>query len=329
MTSETFADCERSRAIAWKTSTTALPSEAKVAAPYFTKDGSTTGPSYDFCLPPDFAEFSLLPEVRERALRLFVELGIPWHAGVGEGPSNHLLSSQVQCVNALGQMVYDSERLVRAFGPVLGTTEVEEIEPGRWLTFEFIGSGDFLNEAVRGRRIRGSQCTSVDAAFIHRTHENRRELILVEWKYIEHYGRRKVDSAKDAIRLKRYGHLLADSVGPVNLDVLPFEELLQEPLYQLMRQQLLAHELEKAGAYDVERVRVVHVMPVGNLAYQTSVHGPLTSKLGTTVKDVWQRLLRRPDRFVSLDSAVFLDARITSDEYVNRYGNPATTCTAN
>jgi hypothetical protein len=38
------------------------------------------------------------------------------------------------------------------------------------------------------------------------------------------------------------------------------------------------------------------------------------------VSEVWQALLRRTDRFTSLDSAVFLDPAITSAEYCNRYG---------
>jgi hypothetical protein len=85
---------------------------------------------YDFCLPTEFADYTLLPEVRPSALTLFAELGIPWHALVHGGPCNHLLSTQVQCVNVLGQMVRDPSRLVRAFGDLLGTAEVLEIEPG-------------------------------------------------------------------------------------------------------------------------------------------------------------------------------------------------------
>jgi hypothetical protein len=36
---------------------------------------------------------------------------------------------------------------------------------------------------------------------------------------------------------------------------------------------------------------------------------------------VWSRLLRLPDRFVQLDSAIFLDPQITSVDYVDRYGD--------
>src|SRR5450432_832390 len=103
----TYSEEEKSRAAAWKCSTPTLPVAAKVPAPYVGKDGTAGPRQYEFCLPAEFASLSLLPEVRETALALFVELRIPWHAGVDGGPSNHLLSSQVQCVNALGQMVTD------------------------------------------------------------------------------------------------------------------------------------------------------------------------------------------------------------------------------
>lgn len=318
---QTFVAAERARASAWKKATETLPADAKRPARYVGQDGRADGPAYDFCLPAEYASWTLLPEVRELALSLFSELGIPWHSGVHGGPSNHLLSSQVQCVNALGQMVADPGRIVCAFSSALGTAEVLEIEAGRWLTFEYIGPEDYLHEAVGGKRTRGAHCTSVDAAFLHRTDEGGRELILIEWKYTEHYAQRTVDAAKDAVRRERYAHLIADPRGPIVAEVLPFEELLQEPLYQLVRQQLLAHELEKAAVLGVDRVRVVHVLPVGNIAYQASLFGTIAPLLGPTVTAVWHELLRHRDRFVSLDSAIFLDPRITSAHYVERYGH--------
>jgi len=319
----TFVVAERTRASAWKQTTATLPAEAKAPAPYVGKDESAGGSEFGFCLPPEHAALSLLPEVREDAIALFAELGIPWHAGVGDGPSNHLLSSQVQCVNALAQMVSDPERIVRAFGPILGTSEVHQIEPGRWLTFEYIGSEDHLHEAVAGTRMRGAHCTSVDAAFVHSTADGLRELVLVEWKYTERYGPRTVVSTKDAVRFERYGALLAAPDGSVVAGLLPFEDLLQEPLYQLMRQQLLAHELEKARAHEADRVRVVHVCPSANASYYASLHGAQAPRLGATVDEVWQRLVRRPDRFVPVDSVLFLDPEITSSQYAARYGGPS------
>jgi len=317
----TYTMEEQARAVAWKAHTSSLPAAAKQPAPYVGNDGRPGSMFYDFCLPPAFAGHTLLPEVRGTALALFAELGIPWHASVDGGPSNHLLSSQVQCVNALTQMVSDPTRLVRAFGELLGLAEVLEIEPGRYLTFEYIGPEDFFGEAPRGSRVRGAHCTSVDAAFLHRGLDGVVELVLVEWKYTESYRVRPPDPAKDEVRFKRYGEAVADPEGPVRADLLSFEHLLDEPFYQLVRQQLLAHALEKSGAEGASRVRVLHVLPHWNEAYQHSLARPEHRAIGESVSDVWQRVLRRKDRFISIDSRVFQDADITSREYVLRYAD--------
>jgi hypothetical protein len=313
----TYTMDERRRAAAWKTHTDALPVAAKVPAPYVGKNGGASGGALPFCLPHEFADHNLRPTVREPALALFAELGIPWHAGIGGGPGNHLLSSQVQCVNAPMPMVDDPSRLAAAFGAVLDVGEVLEIEPGRFLTFEYIGPVDFFGEALGADRIRGAHCTSVDAAFLHRAPDGARELVLVEWKYTESYRVRTPDGPRDEIRRGRYAAAVNDPPGPVRGDLLAFEHLLDEPFYQLTRQQLLAHALEQSGVAD--RVRVVLVLPPENEAYQQSLARPEHRALGATVSKVWHRLLRASDRFATLDPAAFLDPAITSEEYQLRY----------
>jgi hypothetical protein len=313
-----YKTAERARATAWKSATATLPDAAKVPARYVDKDGADRGERLPFCLPRKHADLSLLPEVRDDALALFEELAIPWHAGTERGPSNHLLSSQVQCVNALGQMVRDGERLRRAFADVLDTDEALEVEPGRYLTFEFIGPHDYFGENSSGLRRRGAHATSVDAAFLHRTKAGAVELVLLEWKYTEQYTARTPDPRKDEERRRRYQSAWLDPegpfAGPVALDV-----VLDEPLYQLVRQQLLAHALEPDHVLGADVARVVHVCPPENLAYEQSLQ-PAQRALGDTVSEVWARLLRRPDRFTKLDPQLFADQRITSAEYVLRYG---------
>lgn len=315
----TSTEDERTRAVAWKTTTSAIPDEARAPAPYVGKDGQASGPPLPFCLPTEHAHLSLLPEVRHGALALFDELQIPWHAGTPRGPSNHLLSSQVQCVNALGQMVGDPERVQRAFNPVLDTAEVLEVEPGRFLTFEYIGPHDYFGENARGLRRRGAHATSVDAAFLHRTSAGTTELVLVEWKYTESYRPRGPQPRQDAERRRRYGAAWLDPDGPF-ADPVDLDVVLQEPLYQLVRQQLLAHTLEQDHVLGADVVRVVHVLPPHNEAYQESLHGA-QRELGATVSEAWQSLLRRPDRFTPLDPVLFADPQIKSAEYTARYGS--------
>lgn len=303
----------------WKRRTATLPAEAKASGVY-----PKLSKVYPICLPVEFAAHNLLPEVRDEAIDLFNELDIPWHDSVAGGPSNHLRDSQVQCVNALFAMVADPRRIKLAFSHVVDIAEVLAIEDGRFLTFEYIGPTDYFGEGVPdgkevGRR-RGTNCTSVDAAFLYKTFAGVTELALVEWKFTESYlGAVERKPASDAVRIGRYGADLAAVDGPVALDVLPIELLLDEPFYQLMRQQLLAHRLEKDHAHGAEVVRVLHVLAPANSGYQDSLVRAEHRALGGSVDEVWAKLLRATDRFAHVDPGVFLDPAVTCHEYVDRY----------
>jgi len=272
----------------------------------------------------------LLPEVRVGAIALFDDLDIPWHDSVAGGPSNHLRDSQVQCVNALFAMVTDPDRIKRAFGHVVDIAEVLPIEPDQFLTFEYIGPVDFFGEGIRhgqdvGRR-RGTNCTSVDAAFLFSTSAGTTELALVEWKFTESYlTAYDRDPASDAVRISRYGADFTDPESPVRDDVLPIEMLLDEPFYQLMRQQLVAHRLERSRAHGADVARVLHVLAPDNTGYQDSLVRAEHRAVGGSVDQVWTKLLKAPDRFLHVDPVVFLDAGVTSSEYVDRYSPTAVT----
>ncbi len=145
MTNDDYAMEQQALATAWKQRTSALATRARSAAPWINQDGQPVG-EYTHCLPAEFADGNLLPG-NHGAIALFEELGIPWHCGIGDGPGNNLLSSQVQCVNALFAMVTEPERIVRAFGHLVDIAEVPEIEPGRHITFEYIGPTDYFEKA--------------------------------------------------------------------------------------------------------------------------------------------------------------------------------------
>jgi hypothetical protein len=87
-----------------------------------------------------------------------------------------------------------------------------------------------------------------------------------------------------------------------------------------MRQQLLAAEMERTHELGADVVRVVHVAPKANTAYQANLFRESHRAAGDNVYDVWRSVLRDQDRFVTLDSEVFCDPRITSAEYADRYG---------
>lgn len=319
-----YARESNAKAVQWKRDSSALPEEAKARG---TVRGWGGTYDVDYALPAAYASHNLLPEVRESVLDLFDTHKIAWHQSIDGGPSNHLRSSQVQCVNALGRMMADAERIKRAFGGVLDIAsvrdfgEIDPAEKGRFLTFEFVGLHDYFGEGKAGVLTRGSQSTSVDAAFGYVDKEGRDALALVEWKFTETYPNPDAAAArKEGTRLKRYTEALQRPDGPVAIAGISLADLFHEPIYQLVRQQLLAREMERDERVNAARVSVVHVLSPDNTSYQSSYVAEGLRARGATVDEVWQSLLRTPDAFAKLDPAVFLDPAVTSEEYVRRYG---------
>lgn len=274
----------------WKAATSTLPDEARSPGTVRNRAGQEV--EVDYCLPKEFAEHNLLPEVRQLALELFKQLGITWHQGVGGRPSPHQRSSQVQCVNAFGQMMNEPKRIIRAFGEALDIAAVRDFgvidssEAGRYLTFEFIGATDYFGEGSKGKRTRGSQSTSVDAAFAYTTYAGVDELALVEWKFTEKHPRadRKAP-AREAERRSRYAKVLTARDSPIDVADVNVADLFHEPIYQRMRQRLLAHKLESDPSVKAQVVRVVHVPGAVARIAQRGAYAR-----------VWRRQGRRDDR---------------------------------
>jgi hypothetical protein len=313
----TFLAKEKKRQAAAKQDRQLFSPLADREGPYSTKPGV---PLYPFCLPVQAAAENLFEGVRTQ-IQGFESRGIPWHKGVGGGPTTHLCSSQVCCVNFLAPFADKPSQLlalVRAVFP--DAAEMLPVDEGRgdYIEFEWIGdpNRDYLDEAPkRGRRTRGANCTSADAAVRFRLVDGREQVVLIEWKYCERY--RDLQAIKMEARLlvkngeawtpssqkrvDRYaGRLAAVAAVPAGLT---FEDLYVEPLYQLMRQQLLAYEMESIGK-EADVVSVLHLSPRANEDFKAitspAVRGWAEANLPADQRNVvsaWSSLLKQSDRF--------------------------------
>jgi hypothetical protein len=251
-------------------------------------------------LDPASSERNLAPPIRRTVPAYFKQHEIQWHTH-----SNHGLSSQVCCLNFLAPLAREPEMLARlvqtAFGGEKPTMRpVEEGPDGEWYVgFEWIG-GDYLNESGKsGSRSRGANATSADAVLMFER-DGKRETLLIEWKYTESYGA-PISANGNATRLKRYEKLAFYPDGPIRADLgLALEDFFWEPFYQLIRQQMLVFQMEKARENGADIVRVLHLSPAGNSALK-AVTAPKLREYGSDFAAVWQKLLQFPDRFKSLD----------------------------
>jgi hypothetical protein len=271
-------------------------------------DGVYKGKPYPFCLPAAHAEENLFPEIRESAPAYFSAQGIKWHDGGSSKPSNHLCDSQVCCVNFLFSFADQPAALAELLRPIfpcirkmLPIPDPEE----RHVVFEWVGKDNYLGERIRlgEMRTRGQYFTSADAAVMFEETDGTRKFVLIEWKYAESYSGPSLKIAKSGTdRTAIYKPLFERPDCPIEKRLLPnFESLFYEPFYQFMRQQLLAHEMERAHELRADKVSVLHIAPACNFDFQ-KVTSPELQPLGKTATGVWKRLVTPGDRFITVST---------------------------
>lgn len=295
-----FVDEATAAQVTWKSSTPLLPEDARGPGPYV-----PDGPEYPVCLPWEFAAHNLLPEVRDVVLDRFRRDRITWHRGSDVGPTTHLRSSQIQCLNALGPFVETPSGLDRVL--THAGLDVGEILPfddsGDHVVFEWIGLDDYLGERADGIGARGAHTTSIDAAVRYRTAAGTTAIALIEWKYTEQYRGNPLHGGETSMARRRstYERWWSPD-GPLRLDRISYDDLFVEPIYQLWRQQCLALEMERAHELNADLVTLVVAAPRANRGYWGAVPAHLADDYAD-VEELWRTQLRHPDRFAVLDTA--------------------------
>lgn len=258
-----------------------------------------------FQLLPECRLDGLLPAAREPAERVFAALGIQWHPYIG-----HARSSQGCCVNFLMPMAARPDLLARWVGTLLGidppamlAVEREEAGMHRYVAFEYTGPGgiDFLGEAGGAAPPRGAHATAADAAVAFIDSAGRRQLLLIEWKYSEQYRAHRLSDDPSGTRAARYADKAFAPSGPLRADLgLTLVDFFHEPFYQLLRQQMLAWQIERSGSFD--RARVLHLSPAGNRALHLVTAPALQKIKGVPQIDAfaaYRATLADPDAFLA------------------------------
>lgn len=260
-----------------------------------------------FCLPQDCSEENLFAGIRHPCLEYFTAKEIKWHDALNRRPSNHLCDSQVCCVNFLFPFANEPEALATLLRPVF--LELMRMLPMEdddyFVAFEWIGQQNYLREKLprHGKRTRGANFTSADAAVRFEREDGKKQVALIEWKYTESYSSSSYKIARSGTeRTAIYQHLYARQDFPLSKALLPdFGAIFYEPFYQLFRQQALANEMEIAHELDADIVSVLHIAPAQNTDF-LRVTAPELRHLGHSAIEVWKKLVRQQSRFSSMET---------------------------
>ncbi|MDW7730422.1 MAG: hypothetical protein SCJ94_10540 [Bacillota bacterium] len=285
--------------------------------PIFSKEakrgGVYKGEDRIYCLPRELSAENLFTGIRNEAINYFSSFEIKWHDAINRKPSNHLCDSQVCCVNFLYPFMEQPEALkdlLKTIFPDIRRVLPMGSETG-YITFEWIGLENYLGEKIsrNGIRTRGANYTSTDAAVRFERNDGIVQIVLIEWKYTESYFSTPLMIAKSGTdRTEIYAPLFLKADCPLDKSLVgDFANLFYEPFYQLMRQQFLAHEMEKAGELDATKVSVLHLAPGANKDFRR-VTSPGLKQHGDSAVDVWKKIVIGDDRFISQNIEDFFGA---------------------
>jgi hypothetical protein len=258
-----------------------------------------------FCLAEDCSPENLHESLRDDAIAYFRRRGIPWHDGLPDPygnekalPSNHLCCSQCMCVNCLAPMMHDPHLLAEVFQVFLPELSKplpfdadDPLDDGTqpFLAFEYVGTQNYLCESKWGTR--GANCTSADFAFRFCRSDGLTQLVLGEWKYTEDYRGHKLPEPNNINPTRWKTYRQAFELWKSQQPLLPeYETFFVEPFYQLMRQTLLAQEMERAREIKADIVNVLHISPEANREFAYVFPSPAFGKFGSTVTEAWKAL---------------------------------------
>lgn len=297
-----------------------MPGRSKTPSCTFIKDEQATQVAYfdrhfrdkaghlgrPFQLRREHRFDALLEPIRDVATSLFDRLGIQWHSYIGHGRS-----SQACCINFLmpladkpGLLSHWVGNLLSIEPPKMLPIEKDGADAHCYVAFEFTGPNgiDYLGEAEGGVPQRGAHATASDAAVAFLNPEGGTELLLIEWKYSEQYRSHRLSEDKEGKRIRRYSAKAFAPEGPIRADMgLVLTDFFHEPFYQLLRQQMLAWQIERDAQSGIDRARVVHISPSGNKALHNVTAPKFRNLAGIEHRDAFEAYracLVDPDNFI-------------------------------
>jgi hypothetical protein len=289
------------------------------------EQGVFRGKPYRHILPRDKQPLNLWEDIREDAIAYFGAERIAWHKD-----SHNLLNSQALCVNLFFPLREELALLTGFFSNrISGLAQVNKMH------FEYIGpeGTDYLHEGGS----RGQNRTSADVALEWDSEDGTRGLLLLEFKFTEgEFGRcggaaskgntdqsrclrsEKIIRAPSVMcylvqsKKRPYWDIILDSDGPLWTENLTLEQHcpFRYDFYQLMRNQLLAHQIERDQQSGFARALFGVVYHRGNDRLLRMGHpyggerNPLTA---------WASMLKQPESFVTFtiqDLLNWIDAEL-------------------
>lgn len=299
-----------------------------------TGGGWYKGRSRSFCIARGKEEYNLYQGIRNEVKEFFKTEQIAFW-GEQNNVSNHVLSSQVACLNHLFAVRKDKSMTHEIAKSITGRTDISEMlrlecdKNPQYISFEVVSAADHLNEKCSSR---GKYCTSIDAAMLALLNDGTKLLIMIEWKYTESYARNdksvELDpnkpmqpEARGIERLKRYSDLITKSKflkSCSDYSLSPYRNSIyfQEPYYQLMRQTLWAEQMiNNKSSENIKADSFVHIHVVPSQNKELLNNGFSGKNEEDGMKKSWENQLLDRSVYRLVDPQLIVETIAKDDKY--------------
>ena len=170
-----FLDSEKKRMVEFKSKSPYISDKAR-------DDGVYKGKPRPFCIPREYSDENVYSEIKEEVIEYFTNYEIKWHDAIDRKPTNHLCDSMVCCINFLFPFANKPLALKELLFPLF--PNIRRILPmeqdDQYLSIEWIGLENYLGEKMprHGKRTRGANFTSADAAVMFERTDGQRQIVL-------------------------------------------------------------------------------------------------------------------------------------------------------
>jgi len=284
--------------------------------------------SYNFVLKEEFRKDNLYENIADEAIKYFEDNKIEWWRGKEDLPTNHMLSSQVSCVNHLLWLMKNKEaatQVLRGIDPefkAIAFPKSKDSGEENYVDFEYDGfnltHNNGRNIIGEKRSSRGATSTSIDATMLAQKGEQK-ILIFIEWKYVENYSVTAAEKMTKKYKNQKsiYKNLLEINSSPIKMNLLiennkcdydkEYVKFSIEPYYQLMRQTLLAWQLTEENHIIADDYIHVNVIPSGNVQLLQGKTSPNISN-GIDICNGWKTCLKNSNKYMHIDAKKLIGA---------------------
>ena len=261
-------------------------------------NGVFNGKKYPYVL--EYYENNFYMPIYNKVIDYFSKNSISWWGENKSKPSCHTLSSQISCLNHLFYIRKNRFLCLQVLNFITNRNFIDVI------SFENdINDNGYIDFEISNYR---EPYVSVNALFLAKDKENKKHIIMMEWKYIEEHSYEDFSINKDEKILNEYSSFINNS-KQLKIKYFNYKSSIyfQGELYKLTRQTLWAEQIienkysEKIGADDFLHIVVI---PNKNKSLLSSVYKLSNMNLENT----WRNILNDNSKFMITDNKKIIEA---------------------